>query len=509
MYEPGQKRAAKKVANDLGVKPVQPINRQTERAAGRRRRGSDRGGGPRSAVNRAGPALFVALLLASVVTAAAVLHARTPDLALQVTQFTSTVSPQARRPNGAARFGSSSARAIPMPRSRSSGPTWRSVRTLYRGPLVADRPVSFAWNGRTDSGKVANPRHRYRLRVLLPGQDRDMVYPRRIKLVGVGAPVTASALEMVGMLAACGGTAVALCARDRRLRYGAAAVALIAAPALVAGDVWDSARLVDLRAHPVTLAAAVAVAGIAVVAVAALFGRVSWAFPVTLFAVLPLRVPVHLGGETSHLLVPLYLVIAGGARLARLRGAHGRWRSGDRRPPSPSRLGAEPGRVAGRRLALPGARRDARPVRDPVRLLGGRLQRDRERLLLPGAVRGHAGAPRRGALDPPHPGRNPGGGVRGGPDLRRGGIRRVRCSRSAAQPRRPAPVESASSVLPGQLAVLRPERLRPLSGADPRGPGRVPGLVACRAWARRGGDRLRRSCSGGWRSATRSPASPP
>lgn len=32
MYEPGEKRAAKKVANDLGVKPVQPINRQTERA---------------------------------------------------------------------------------------------------------------------------------------------------------------------------------------------------------------------------------------------------------------------------------------------------------------------------------------------------------------------------------------------------------------------------------------------------------------------------------------------
>ena len=34
MYEPGQERAAKKVANDLGVKPVQPIDRQTERAAG-------------------------------------------------------------------------------------------------------------------------------------------------------------------------------------------------------------------------------------------------------------------------------------------------------------------------------------------------------------------------------------------------------------------------------------------------------------------------------------------
>jgi hypothetical protein len=34
MYEPGQQRAAKKVAHDLGVKPVQPIDRQTEQTAG-------------------------------------------------------------------------------------------------------------------------------------------------------------------------------------------------------------------------------------------------------------------------------------------------------------------------------------------------------------------------------------------------------------------------------------------------------------------------------------------
>jgi hypothetical protein len=34
MYEPGQERAARKVANDLGVKPVQAIDRQTEGSAG-------------------------------------------------------------------------------------------------------------------------------------------------------------------------------------------------------------------------------------------------------------------------------------------------------------------------------------------------------------------------------------------------------------------------------------------------------------------------------------------
>jgi len=34
MYEPGQRRAAKRVAHDLGVEPVQRIDRQTEQAAG-------------------------------------------------------------------------------------------------------------------------------------------------------------------------------------------------------------------------------------------------------------------------------------------------------------------------------------------------------------------------------------------------------------------------------------------------------------------------------------------
>jgi LytR cell envelope-related transcriptional attenuator len=34
MYQPGQRRAAKRVAHDLGVQPVQKIDRQTEQAAG-------------------------------------------------------------------------------------------------------------------------------------------------------------------------------------------------------------------------------------------------------------------------------------------------------------------------------------------------------------------------------------------------------------------------------------------------------------------------------------------
>jgi hypothetical protein len=33
MYEPGQQPAAEKVAHDLGVKPVQPIDQQTDAAS--------------------------------------------------------------------------------------------------------------------------------------------------------------------------------------------------------------------------------------------------------------------------------------------------------------------------------------------------------------------------------------------------------------------------------------------------------------------------------------------
>jgi hypothetical protein len=135
-------------------------------------------------VSRAGPVLFVALLFASVVTAAGVLHARTPDLALQVTHFTTTVSPQGQGTKRVARIRFFVRESDPDATVEIVGPNLEVIRTLYRGPLVADRPVSFTWNGQRDGGALANPHDRYRLRVILPGQDRDMVYPRRIAVVG-------------------------------------------------------------------------------------------------------------------------------------------------------------------------------------------------------------------------------------------------------------------------------------------------------------------------------------
>jgi hypothetical protein len=133
-------------------------------------------------VNRAGRVLFVALLVASVVVAAAVLHARSPDLAIQVTRFTKEINPAGPAKGRVAHIRFFVRESDPDATVEIVGPKLRPVRTLAMQPLVAHEPVSFTWNGRTDSGEPADPEDRYRLRVLLPNRDRDMVYPRRISV---------------------------------------------------------------------------------------------------------------------------------------------------------------------------------------------------------------------------------------------------------------------------------------------------------------------------------------
>ena len=138
-------------------------------------------------MNRLASALFLVLLVASVATAAIVVHARTPDLALEVTHLTHRIAPQG---SGAkyrvARIRFFVRESDPDATVQIVGPNLTPIRTLYRGPLAANRPVSLTWNGRTESGAVASSRDRYRVRVILPGQDRDMAYPRRIDIVEAG-----------------------------------------------------------------------------------------------------------------------------------------------------------------------------------------------------------------------------------------------------------------------------------------------------------------------------------
>jgi hypothetical protein len=137
-----------------------------------------------------GTVLFFCVLAAAVTTAVLVIRARTPDLVLEVTHQ----CPPDTKPRD----------CVPLfdPRTadepheieirffvrESDGHAFvgiadsheNIVRTLDSDvALTADRSVSYAWDGRTDSGALVPP-GRYRLRVDLPSEDREMIWPRRI-----------------------------------------------------------------------------------------------------------------------------------------------------------------------------------------------------------------------------------------------------------------------------------------------------------------------------------------
>ncbi|CAA9515546.1 MAG: hypothetical protein AVDCRST_MAG53-3005, partial [uncultured Solirubrobacteraceae bacterium] len=157
------------------------------------------------------------------------------------------------------------------------------------------------------------------------------------------------------------------------------------------------------------------------------------------------------------------------------------------------RVAADAPRLAGPlagRAGLAGARpgRRARPLRRAGDLLRGPRSVPRERPLLLRAV--HAAVPparARRRLDAapgpsvPRCARGAGAGLRG----RR--LRRVRDAHAAAQPQGHL-LQPVRGVLPGQLALLRPEHLRPLPRAGDAGGvrrARVDGAPARRRW--RGG----------------------
>lgn len=127
--------------------------------------------------------LFCALLAAAVIVAGVVVHARTPKLELEVLHIPAKpFSPNGDGHRDTARLTFYVRDSDPHATVQIVGPENTVIRTLYRGPLVAYKHTTFRWNGRTSSGRLANPHDGYRLRVVLPGQDRDMVYPTQIRL---------------------------------------------------------------------------------------------------------------------------------------------------------------------------------------------------------------------------------------------------------------------------------------------------------------------------------------
>lgn len=106
--------------------------------------------------------------------------------------------------------------------------------------------------------------------------------------------------------------AAGLALRAKRARDGCVVAAALLTPVLLVAEVSNSDAFTSLVDRPAVLAV-LAVAGlVGVGALAALFVRVPTALPLAAVAALPFRIPVALGGSTSNLLVPLYLVVAAG-----------------------------------------------------------------------------------------------------------------------------------------------------------------------------------------------------
>jgi putative inorganic carbon (HCO3(-)) transporter len=135
-------------------------------------------------------------------------------------------------------------------------------------------------------------------------------------------------LAGAGVLVAAGASAASILLPAGRTRSVAMLAALILFPVLILGDQWHTHQIVDLRHSTGRIVALLAVGAVAVVSLAYLFRRWPVLLPLAIVAALPFRIPLHAGGDTANLLVPLYLVIAGGVAAVAIRdwrAAPARW----------------------------------------------------------------------------------------------------------------------------------------------------------------------------------------
>ncbi|HEU4945031.1 MAG TPA: O-antigen ligase family protein [Solirubrobacterales bacterium] len=139
----------------------------------------------------------------------------------------------------------------------------------------------------------------------------------------------------LGLIVAAAAAAAAILLPPGRPRSLAMLAALVLFPILILGDQWHSSQIVDLRDHPSRLVLLGALAIGVSAALAYAFRRWPILLPLAIVAALPFRVPLNAGGDTANLLVPLYLVIAGGVLAITLRD----WRASHRPLPGGGAVG--------------------------------------------------------------------------------------------------------------------------------------------------------------------------
>jgi O-antigen ligase len=117
-------------------------------------------------------------------------------------------------------------------------------------------------------------------------------------------------LASAGVLVAAAACAASILIPAGRTRSLAMLLAIGLFPLLILGDQWHTQQIVDLREHGSRIVALAAIGLAAVGGLAFAFRRWPVLMPLAIVAALPFRVPLHAGGDTANLLVPLYLVIA-------------------------------------------------------------------------------------------------------------------------------------------------------------------------------------------------------
>jgi O-antigen ligase len=126
-------------------------------------------------------------------------------------------------------------------------------------------------------------------------------------------------LAAAGLLLAAAACAASILLAPGRPRSLAMLLAIGLFPLLILGDQWHTTQIVDLRHDDARIAALLLGGAVAVGLLAYVFRRRPILLPLAIVAALPFRVPLHAGGDTANLLVPLYLVIAAGVVFTLLR----------------------------------------------------------------------------------------------------------------------------------------------------------------------------------------------
>ena len=138
-----------------------------------------------------GTGLFLVLLAAALVCAVLVVRARSPDLVLEVTEIdppNRLIAPGDGKHPPAAELRFFVRESDPAARVEIVDSHEDTVLVLDpEVGLEAGDEVSYVWDGSTDAGAPAEP-GRYRLRVVLPAHDREMVWPQRVTVLPAVPP---------------------------------------------------------------------------------------------------------------------------------------------------------------------------------------------------------------------------------------------------------------------------------------------------------------------------------